>query len=89
MEKELFEKLQLIAEKHGKTSDLQTYVLNGNGMCLNEQEREIKFNHISDKAGAQQLVEDIICVMKDFHYAAELVNEQKHTYILYEYKIRY
>ncbi len=89
MEKELFEKLQLIAEKYGKTSDLQTYAFNGNGMCLNEQAREIKFNHILDKPGAQQLAEDIICAMKEFHYSAELVYEHKHTNILYEYTIRY
>ena len=34
MEKELFEKLQLIAENYDKTSDLRSYVQNGRS-CIN------------------------------------------------------
>lgn len=49
MERELFEKLQLIAEAYGKTSDLRSYVKNGNGMYLDESNREIRFNYILDR----------------------------------------
>ena len=66
MERELFEKLQLIAEAYGKTSDLRSYVKNGNGMYLDESNREIRFNYILDRQEAARIAQDIIAAMKEY-----------------------
>ncbi len=89
MEKELLEKLQLIAESYGKTSDLRSYVKNGNGMYLDESNREIRFNYILDKQEAARIAQDIIDVMKEFGYSAIIVRDKKCTEIMYECVLRY
>lgn len=89
MEKKLIEKLQLIAECNGKTSNLQTDIKNGHGMCLDENIRVIKFNHILDKNGAMKIVEDIISAMREFGYSARLHSEHLCTQIITEYIIKY
>ena len=89
MEKELFEKLQFIAEKYGKTSDLRTYVINGNRMYLDEINQEIKFNQISDAKKADSLKEEIISAMVEYGYSASFAGKIPCTMILNEYIIKY
>ena len=74
MEKELLEKLQLISEAYGKTSDLRSYVKNGNGMYLDESNREIRFNYILDKQEAARIAQDIIAAMKEYGYSAAIAH---------------
>ena len=89
MEKELFEKLQLIAESYDKTSDLRSYVQNGKGMYLDEQKQEIKFNYIVDKPEAKRLAQDIIAAMHEFGYTTVIVENRKCTQIMYECVLKY
>lgn len=89
MERELFEKLQLIAEAYGKTSDLRSYVKNGNGMYLDESNREIRFNYIPDRQEAARIAQDIIAAMKEYGYSAVIAHETKCTQIMYECVIKY
>lgn len=89
MEKELLEKLQLISEAYGKTSDLRSYVKNGNGMYLDESNREIRFNYILDKQEAARIAQDIIAAMKEYGYSAAIAHETKCTQIMYECVIKY
>ena len=89
MERELFEKLQLIAEHYEKTSDLCSYVRNGNGMVLNEEKREIKFNYILDEQEAMRLASDVIAAMKEFGYSAVIVDDKKCTKYMHECVLKY
>lgn len=74
MERELFEKLQLIAEAYGKTSDLRSYVKNGNGMYLDESNREIRLLHPCRQEAAMNSA-DIIAAMKEYGYSAVIAHE--------------
>ena len=89
MEKELFEKLQFIAEKYGKTSDLRTYVRNGNGMFLDEKNQKIKFNQTLDRKLGKKIAAEIITTMNKYGYISEIISEEKCTPIVFEYIIKY
>lgn len=89
MEKELIEKLRSIAQKYGKTSSLDVSVKNGNGMCLDKENRTLKFDHTLDRGGAEKIAAEIMEAMREFGYDASLLSKEQCTDIVWEYTINY
>lgn len=89
MEKELIEKLRSIAQKYGKTSSLDVCVKNGNGMCLDEENRTLKFEHTLDRGGAEKIAAEIMVAMREFGYDASLLSKEQCTDIVWEYTISF
>lgn len=89
MEKELIEKLRSIAQKYEKISSLDVCVKNGNGMCLDEENRTLKFEHTLDIGGAEKIAAEIIAAMSEFGYAVDHFSREQCTPIVWEYTINY
>lgn len=89
MEKELIEKLRSIAQKYEKISSLDVCVKNGNGMCLDEENRTLKFEHTLDRGRAEKIADEILAAMREFGYDASLFSKEKCTDVVWEYTIRF
>ena len=88
MEKELIEKLQLIAHEYGKAA-LDSAYSNGHGMCLDEKAQIIKFSQALDQKLGKKIASEIITTMNEYGYISEIISEKKCTPIVYEYIIKY
>lgn len=88
MEKELIEKLQLIAHEYGKAA-LDSAYSNGHGMCLDEKAQIIKFSQALDQNRGREIASKIITAMNEYGYIAKIISDGKCTPIVYEYIIKY
>lgn len=89
MERQIIDRLSLIAEASGKTFD-RTYssALNGNMMTFVPEEKQIKFTHFSDLDGGKALANTIMEALASFGYSSGYISRRTKDSI-FEYVISY